>query len=92
VKRPALGAVIILLAGCSTIEPEPAGCPRLPLPPAPTLPRIQPEALVCLSDSTYEALATRDAKMQAYAKQCRAVLLTTHAGAEKRADTKLPRR
>ena len=79
--RPALVAGIISLTGCAT-TPEPVGCPPLPLPPRPELPIVQPDALACLSDAAYEALATRDAKLQAYAGQMKAVILTTRDNAE----------
>lgn len=76
--RPALAAAIISLPACTTIEPAPVACPPLPLPPRVELPRIQPDALACLSDEAYEALATRDAKLKAYAKQLEAVILSTY--------------
>jgi len=67
---------IVLLASCSCkpviVEPV-----KLPIPAKPALPTIQPEALACLSQTTYAKLAEREARIADYAKQCRAILEST---------------
>lgn len=75
----ALVAVITLAAGCTTTETLLVRTP-LPVPQRPTLPLIEPQALACLDDATYEAMATRDAMLQAHIRQLEAILNTTHSG------------
>lgn len=71
-----LVAGTILVAGCQTTETfvqEP-----LPLPDTPTLPTTPASALECLTDDAYEALATRDAMLQAHVRRLEAIIRTTH--------------
>lgn len=48
------------------------------MPDRPVLPIIGAESLACLDDEAYEALATRDAMLQAHIRRLEAVLLSTH--------------
>ncbi len=66
------------LAGCATAPPPVVVPPApLPLPALPDLPRIPSAELQCLSDSAYTALVERDAKLNAYVLQLRAIIEET---------------
>ncbi len=67
---------IVLLASCNC-EPVVVEPVQLPIPAKPTLPTIQPDALACMSKTTYAKLAEREARIAAYANECRAILEST---------------
>lgn len=70
-------AVALLFAGCSllperTVYVEMA--PECAVPPQPSLPEIPAEALDPLPDSVYWDVVTRDARLQDWSLEMRAVL------------------
>ncbi len=50
----------------------------LPVPDRPALPRIPADAMACLPDDAYEALAARDATLQGHVRHLEAIIRTTH--------------
>lgn len=51
------------LVACATSQP------RTTLPDRPVLPTVEPEALQCLSDTTYETLVERELRLREYAEE-----------------------
>lgn len=70
-------AVTTLLLGCATTTTEFVQEP-IPIPARPHLPVVQPDALQCISDDAYEALAIRDTLLQEHIRLLERLLLTTH--------------
>lgn len=76
-RRAAVAATILLMAGCATTETAFVQEP-LPLPERPALPALPGETLACLTDDAYEALAVRDATLQGHVRRLEAIIRTTH--------------
>lgn len=75
-KKLALAAIMIL-SGCATPpEIHYQTVPASLIPDPPVVPTIPAEQLKCLSDQTYDRLATRDKLRKQYAKELRALLET----------------
>jgi hypothetical protein len=64
------------LSSCATRAEYVYLDPDLPLPDRPALPRIQPDALMCLSDDTYTILVERDAIQSAHIDRLEAIILS----------------
>lgn len=70
-------AISLLLAGCATKTETVFTQAALPLPDRPSLPTVPTDAMACLTDDAYEALAVRDARLQSHAKRLEAIIRTT---------------
>ncbi len=69
-----LAIVSLTSCNCKPVIVEPV---QLPIPAKPVLPTIQHHELTCLPHATYAKLAEREARIIAYAKECRAILEST---------------
>ena len=66
------------MAGCATTTKTVFVQEPLPVPDRPTLPRIPADDMACLPDEAYEALAVRDAALQAHVRRLEVIIRTTH--------------
>lgn len=76
-RRAAVVVIISLLTACATTNELFVQEP-LPLPDRPALPTVSADALLCLSDETYEALAVRDQTRAEHITRLEAVIRSTH--------------
>jgi hypothetical protein len=74
--------LILTLSGCAAPPPVYVR-DVLPVPPAPTLPRIADDELDCLSDSTLEKLKLRETRLRGHIRALEAVIETHNAAGGK---------
>lgn len=72
-----VAAISLLVAGCATKTETVFTQADLPLPDRPALPTVPDNAMACLTDEAYEALAVRDARLRSHAKRLEAIIRTT---------------
>lgn len=72
--KPAFLLALLLLSGCSREVIRYAPVPADLVPPAPKYERVEPDDVMCLSDSAYERLARNFLACKRYGAELRALL------------------
>ena len=72
--KPAFLLALLLLSGCSREVIRYAPVPSELVPPAPKYERVEPDDVMCLSDSAYERLARNFLACKRYGAELRALL------------------